>query len=38
MRWHENLLSGADGDVVAVRSFWNVIMCRIMARPRGPVR
>jgi hypothetical protein len=32
-----HLLSGVDGDVVAVRSCWNVIMCQIKARPRGPV-
>jgi hypothetical protein len=33
-----HLLSGADGDVVTVRSFWNIIMCKITARPHGPVR
>jgi hypothetical protein len=33
-----HLLSGADGDVVAACSLRNVIMCKIMARPRGPVR
>jgi hypothetical protein len=32
-----HLLSGADGDVVTVRSLRNVIMCKITARPRGPV-
>jgi hypothetical protein len=32
-----HLLSGADGDIVAVRSLKNIIVCRIMARPRGPV-
>jgi hypothetical protein len=30
-----HLLSGADGDVIAVRSLKNVIMCKITARPRG---
>jgi hypothetical protein len=33
-----HLLSGADGDVVAIRSFWNVIMCMITAQPHGRVR
>jgi hypothetical protein len=33
-----HLLSGADGDVIAVHSYWNIIMCKIMARPRSPVR
>jgi hypothetical protein len=28
-----HLLSGADGDVVAVHSLRNVIMCKITARP-----
>jgi hypothetical protein len=32
------LLSGVDGDVVAVQSLKNVIGCKITARPRGPVR
>jgi hypothetical protein len=32
-----HLLSGADGDVIAVRSLRNVIMCKITARPHGPV-
>jgi hypothetical protein len=32
-----HLLSGADGDVIIVRSLRNIIMCKIMARPRGPV-
>jgi hypothetical protein len=35
---HLHLLSGADGDVITIHSLWNVIMCKIMARPRGPVR
>jgi hypothetical protein len=26
-----HLLSGVDGDVDAVRSFWNIIMCKITA-------
>jgi hypothetical protein len=33
-----HLLSGANGDVVAVHSLRNVIMCKITARPHGPVR
>jgi hypothetical protein len=33
-----HLLSGVDGDVIAVRSLRNVIVCKIMARPRGAVR
>jgi hypothetical protein len=33
-----HLLSGADGDVIAIRSLRNIIVCKIMARPRGPVR
>jgi hypothetical protein len=33
-----HLLSGADGDVVAVRSHRNVVMCKITARPHGPMR
>jgi hypothetical protein len=33
-----HLLSGADGDIIAVRSLRNVIMCKIMARPRDPVQ
>jgi hypothetical protein len=32
-----HLLSGADGDVIAVRSHRNIIMCKRTARPRGPV-
>jgi hypothetical protein len=32
-----HLLLGADGDVIAVRSLWNVIVCKITARPHGPV-
>jgi hypothetical protein len=32
-----HLLSGADGDVIAVRSIRNVIVCKITAQPRGPV-
>jgi hypothetical protein len=31
------LLGGVDGDVVAIRSLRNIIMCKITARPRGPV-
>jgi hypothetical protein len=33
-----HLLSGADGDVVAVRTLRNVIVCKIMASPHGPMR
>jgi hypothetical protein len=33
-----HLFSGADGDVFAVHSLRNVIVCKITARPRGPVR
>jgi hypothetical protein len=33
-----HLLSGVDGDVIAIRSLRNIIVCKIMARPRGPVR
>jgi hypothetical protein len=33
-----HLLSGVDGGVVIVRSLRNVIVCRITARPHGPVR
>jgi hypothetical protein len=32
-----HLLSGADGDVIAVRSLRNVIVCKITARPHGHV-
>jgi hypothetical protein len=32
-----HLLSGADGDVVAIHSLRNVIMCMIMAQPYSPV-
>jgi hypothetical protein len=33
-----HLLSGADGDVVAVHSLRNIIMCKITARTYGPMR
>jgi hypothetical protein len=33
-----HLLSGADGDIIAIRSLRNVIVCKITARPRSPVR
>jgi hypothetical protein len=33
-----HLLSGADGDVVTIHSLRNIIVCKITARPRGPVR
>jgi hypothetical protein len=32
-----HLLSGAVGDVIAVCSLRNVIMCKITAQPHGPV-
>jgi hypothetical protein len=32
-----HLLIGVDGDVVTIHSCWNVIMCKIMARLRGPM-
>jgi hypothetical protein len=32
-----HLLSGADGDVVLVRSCWNIIMYKITARPHSPI-
>jgi hypothetical protein len=32
-----HLLSGADGDVIAIRGLRNVIMCKITARPHSPV-
>jgi hypothetical protein len=32
-----HLLNGADGDVVAVRGHMNIIVCKIMAQPWGPV-
>jgi hypothetical protein len=32
-----DLLSGADGDVITIRSFWNIIMCNIMAQLHGPL-
>jgi hypothetical protein len=32
-----HLLSGADADVIAVRSLGNVIMCEITAQPCNPV-
>jgi hypothetical protein len=33
-----HLLSGADGDVIAIRSLRNVIVCKITAQPHGPVQ
>jgi hypothetical protein len=33
-----HLLSGADGDVITVHSLRNIIVCKIMAQPHGPVR
>jgi hypothetical protein len=32
-----HLLNGADGDVVAVRGHMNIIVCKIMSQPWGPV-
>jgi hypothetical protein len=32
------LLSGANGDLLAIRSLRNVIVCKITARTRSPVR
>jgi hypothetical protein len=32
-----HLLSGADGDVVTIRSFRNIVMCKKMAQPYGPM-
>jgi hypothetical protein len=32
-----HLLSGVDGDIVTIRSFCKVIVCKIMARPHGPM-
>jgi hypothetical protein len=32
-----HLLSGVDGGVIIVRSFWNIIMCKITVQPYGPV-
>jgi hypothetical protein len=33
-----HLLGGVDGDVIAVHSLSNIIVCKIMTRPRGPVQ
>jgi hypothetical protein len=33
-----HLLNGADGDVNTVHSLRNIIMCKITARPRRPMR
>jgi hypothetical protein len=33
-----HLLTGADGDVIAIRSHMNAVVCKIAARPRGPVQ
>jgi hypothetical protein len=32
-----HLLGGADGDVIAIHSLWNVIVCKITTSPRSPV-
>jgi hypothetical protein len=34
---HAHLLSGVDGDVIAIRSHRDVIVRKITARPRSPV-
>jgi hypothetical protein len=33
-----HLLSGVDGDVIVIRCLSNVIVCKITARPHGPVQ
>jgi hypothetical protein len=33
-----HLLSGADGDVIAIRSLRNVIVCKITTRPNSLMR
>jgi hypothetical protein len=33
-----HLLSGADGDVITVRSLRNVIKCKITSQLHGPMR
>jgi hypothetical protein len=33
-----HLISGVDGNVIAVRSLRNIIMSKIMAQPCRPVR
>jgi hypothetical protein len=33
-----HILDATDGNVIAVRGHRNVIMCKITARPRGPLR
>jgi hypothetical protein len=33
-----HLHGGVDGSVIAVRSLRNVIVCKITARPCGPMR
>jgi hypothetical protein len=32
-----HFLIGVDGDVVVVRSCWNVIMCKVTAQPHSPM-
>jgi hypothetical protein len=32
-----HLLSGADGDVIAIHSLGNITVCKIMTRPSGPM-
>jgi hypothetical protein len=32
-----HLLSGVDGDVITIHKLRNVIVCKRMARPHGPV-
>jgi hypothetical protein len=33
-----HLLNGVDGDVIAIRSLRNIIVCKITAQARGPMR
>jgi hypothetical protein len=33
-----HLLSGADGDVIAIRNLRNVILCKITTQPCDPVQ
>jgi hypothetical protein len=31
-------LNAADGDIITIHSLRNIIVCKIMAQPYGPVR
>jgi hypothetical protein len=33
-----HLLSGVDGDLITICSLRNIIVCKIVARPRGLVQ